>query len=162
MKRWFSYPILSLCLLGMWLLLNLSLSPGQIVLGAVLAIIGGGLLRAVQTPKQRVRSPLAVIKLALLVLMDIIRSNVAVAIIILGPRHKKPTSDFINVPLDIRNPYALSVLACIVTATPGTMWVNFSSGNGVLLMHVLDLIDEQAWVETIKGRYERLLKEIFE
>ena len=29
-------------------------------------------------------------------------------------------------------------------------------------MHVLDLVDEETWVRTIKGRYERLLMEIFE
>ena len=29
-------------------------------------------------------------------------------------------------------------------------------------MHVLDLVDETVWVRTIKGRYERLLMEIFE
>jgi multicomponent K+:H+ antiporter subunit E len=30
------------------------------------------------------------------------------------------------------------------------------------MIHVLDLIDEGEWVQTIKGRYERLLLEIFE
>jgi multicomponent K+:H+ antiporter subunit E len=27
-------------------------------------------------------------------------------------------------------------------------------------MHILDLIDEETWIRTIKGRYERLLLEI--
>ena len=30
------------------------------------------------------------------------------------------------------------------------------------MIHVLDLIDENVWIATIKGRYERLLLEIFE
>jgi len=30
-----------------------------------------------------------------------------------------------------------------------------------LTIHVLDLVDETEWVRTIKGRYERLLLEIF-
>jgi multicomponent K+:H+ antiporter subunit E len=29
-------------------------------------------------------------------------------------------------------------------------------------MHILDLIDETAWIQTIKGRYERRLLEIFQ
>lgn len=162
MTRWLPYPILSLLLLGMWLLLNQSVSPGQIILGGMLAVSGGWLLRRVQAPKQHARNPRAIIQLAFIVLIDIVRSNIAVAAIILGLRRKKIESDFIHIPLDIRSPYALSVLACIITATPGTLWVKFSSSDGLLLIHVLDLVDEETWVEIIKGRYERLLKEIFE
>lgn len=162
MNRWLPYPILSLCLLGMWLLLNQSLSLGQIALGSILSIVGGWLLRRVQAPRQKVKNPRAMIALAFNVLVDIIRSNIAVTAIILGLRRKKIASDFIHVPLDIRNSYALSVLACIITATPGTLWIAFNSSNGMLMVHVLDLVDEATWIETIKGRYERLLKEIFE
>ena len=67
-----------------------------------------------------------------------------------------------DIPLDIRNPYGLALLACIITSTPGTLWVNFDAQKGVLMIHVLDLIDEGEWIRTIKGRYERLLLEIFE
>ena len=42
------------------------------------------------------------------------------------------------------------------------IWVNYDTVRGVLLIHVLDLVDEEAWTRTIKDRYERLLLEIFE
>ena len=67
-----------------------------------------------------------------------------------------------NIPLDLRNPYGLAALACIITSTPGTLWVDFDAAKGMLMIHVLDLIDENEWIQTIKGRYERLLLEIFE
>jgi multicomponent K+:H+ antiporter subunit E len=67
-----------------------------------------------------------------------------------------------NIPLDLRDQYGLAVLACIITSTPGTLWVRFDPVHGTLMIHVLDLIDESAWIATIKGRYERLLLEIFE
>lgn len=53
------------------------------------------------------------------------------------------------------------MLACIITSTPGTAWARYDSARGVLTIHVLDLIDEQAWLRTIKDRYERRLREIF-
>jgi multicomponent K+:H+ antiporter subunit E len=31
-----------------------------------------------------------------------------------------------------------------------------------VLLHILDLVDEKVWLETIKGKYERRLMEIFE
>ena len=60
----------------------------------------------------------------------------------------------------MRDPYGLAVLACIITSTPGTIWVNFNSAKGTLMIHVLDLIDERVWIDTIKNRYERPLLEI--
>lgn len=40
--------------------------------------------------------------------------------------------------------------------------VQHDARRHVILIHVLDLIDEQEWIRLIKDRYERLLMEIFE
>ena len=56
----------------------------------------------------------------------------------------------------------LAVLACIVTATPGTSWAQYDAAGSVLTLHVLDLLDEDEWVRLFKDRYERRLMEIFE
>jgi multicomponent K+:H+ antiporter subunit E len=162
MRLLLPFPVLSACLLAMWLLLNQSISVGHVLLGAFLAVLGAWTMLALQPDGARVRRPGAMIRLFFLVLIDIIRSNVAVAQIILGSRHRKITSGFVNIPLDLRDRHGLAVLACIITSTPGTLWVNFNPANGILMIHVLDLIDESVWMTTIKGRYERLLLEIFE
>ncbi len=44
----------------------------------------------------------------------------------------------------------------------GTAWIEYDQGTGVVLIHILDLVDEAAWVDLIKNRYEALLLEIFE
>jgi multicomponent K+:H+ antiporter subunit E len=146
----------------MWLLLNQTVAVSHVLLGAILALIGGWTMRALQPPKARIRRPRAIVRLSFLVFADVVRSNIAVAQIILGPRHQSVTSGFVNIPLELRDPHGLAVLACIITATPGTLWINFDAANGILMIHVLDLIDENTWIRTIKGRYERLLLEIFE
>ena len=84
-----------------------------------------------------------------------------VARIVLAPRTRELTSGFVRVPLDMRDPYGLAALACIITATPGTVWVEYDSAKGTMLLHVLDLIDGDDWVRIIKDRYERRLMEIF-
>ena len=61
----------------------------------------------------------------------------------------------------MRDPAGLAALACIITATPGTAWAGYDAASGVLTMHVLDLADPQAMRDTIRGRYERRLMEIF-
>ena len=57
---------------------------------------------------------------------------------------------------------AARTLPIVITATPGTSWARYDAAANIVTIHVLDLIDEQAWVRQFKGRYERLLKEIFE
>ena len=64
--------------------------------------------------------------------------------------------------LELRNEHALAVLALIITATPGTAWVQFDRATGLLVIHVFDLVDEDEWVRLLKTRYEALLMAIFE
>ncbi|AVT76895.1 Na+/H+ antiporter subunit E [Rhodopseudomonas palustris] len=162
MNRVLPFPLISLCMLAMWLWLSQSIALGPILLGSLFALIGGWLLSLLQSDSDRVRNPGAIIRLTGLVLIDVVRSNIAVASIILGGQRDNITSGFVDIPLDLRSRQGLAVLACIITSTPGTLWVNFTRETGVLQLHVLDLVDESEWVERIKGRYERLLLEIFE
>ena len=159
--RLLPYPIASAGLLVLWLLLNQSLSLGHVLLGSAIALLGGWGLSALAPPRLRPRRLGAAFRLAAVVFADIVRSNIAVARIILGFGSRQRTSGFVDIPLELRNPYGLAVLACIITSTPGTLWVDFNTARGILRIHVLDLVDEAEWVRIIKGRYERLLLEVF-
>jgi len=162
MNRWLPYPLLSLSLLAMWLLLNRTLAPGQVLLGAALALGGALALAKLQAPEGRVRRVAAIGELAWLVLIDVVRSNLAVARLVLYRRARRRVAGFVQMPLAVRHPGALAVLACILTATPGTSWARFDSRRNVLTIHIFDLIDEAAWMERFQKRYERRLMEIFE
>ena len=150
-------------LLAVWLLLTGPISPGAILLGAVVAIGATLALAALRPPRLRLRRIAAIPALLLMVLVEVVRSNNAVAWIILqGDRRRPRRSGFVRVPLDMRSPYGLAALATIITATPGTIWVDYDSSDGTMLLHVLDLIDEEAWARIIKDKWERRLMEIFE
>lgn len=161
MRRWLPYPLLAAALLAMWLLLNQSVSPGVVVLGLVLVLGAVWILTALDPPTTRFRRPGAALKLALVVFVEIVRSNNAVAWIILGNPKRNHRSGFVRIPLDTHNPYSQALLACIITATPGTIWVEYDSADNSMLLHVLDLIDEDQWVRIVKERYEKRLMEIF-
>jgi multicomponent K+:H+ antiporter subunit E len=161
LSRLLPYPLLTASLLAMWILLN-GLSVGQVLLGAIIAVAASSVTVALRPPKAPLRRWYLIPKLVVIVLSDIWRSNVAVARLILGPAGGSRTSGFIIVPLELRNRIGLVILACILTSTPGTTWVEFDSARNRLLLHVLDLIDEAYWIDLIKNRYESLLREILE
>jgi multicomponent K+:H+ antiporter subunit E len=162
MTRWLPYPRLSVALLALWLLLNQSVGAGHIALGVVLGFLAPLVMASLDVPRAGWRRPGAAIRLACLVFADIVRSNIAVAKIILRLGPVRHTPGFVTILLELSSPNGLAALACIITATPGTIWVRFDSAKGSLVIHVLDLVDENTWIETIKTRYERLLLEIFE
>ncbi len=160
-KGWFPYPPLSIGLLALWLLLNQSVSPGQIILGSILAISGPLVLARLDVPELTVRRPWSIIRVIATLLADMAMSNLRVAREILF-RSVDRVPGFVEVPLQMRSQYGLAALACIITATPGTSWVSYDPASGTLIMHVLDLRPEDDWPAIIKTQYEQRLMEIFE
>ncbi len=161
MRRLVPHPILSLALLLMWLLMT-RFSLGHLILGGIIALVAGWSLGALEPQGPRVLRIWPFLRLAGIVSVDIIRSNLAVAwLILVGGRHRQRNSGFVEIPLRLRDPFPLAMLAMIVTATPGTAWLEYDGDSGILLLHVFDLIDEEAWRHLIRNRYEALLLEVF-
>ncbi|HTM78252.1 MAG TPA: Na+/H+ antiporter subunit E, partial [Devosia sp.] len=125
MRRLLPYPLLWLALLAMWLLLNGSISPGQLLLGIIIASLACWAVAAVESPKPKIRRIGTVAQLVWLVIVDIVQSNVAVIGLIL--RGRVPRSAFVTIPLELKDPNGLAVLSCIVTATPGSAWIHYDS-----------------------------------
>lgn len=162
MKRPPFMPLLPIVLALVWLLLNDSLSAGHILLGVVFALLVTALVRPLRPLPAWPHRLHVAIGLIWRVFLDIVRSNIGVGRVILGATQRQPTIGFVKIPLDLRDPHGLAMLSVIVTGTPGTVWSGLDPATNVLTLHVLDLQDEDAWVRTIKQRYERPLMEIFE
>lgn len=153
-------PLQSALLLAAWLLLNRSLEPGQLLLGAVLAIALPLALDPLVGAFPRVHRPSRIALLALIVAYDIVKSNLEVARRILGPESALRPG-FVRVPVALTDPYAITVLAGIITMTPGTLTCAVAPDGRSLLVHALHLEDAEALVAEIKSRYESPLMEIF-
>lgn len=162
MKRWLPYPAMSAFVLFAWVLLNQSLAPGHLLLGVLLGFSIGMVVRRLQPPPLRIRNHRRLLMLAGRVGWDILQANLALLLIILSGRGRRVRSGFVSIPLELTDPYGLAVLACIITSTPGTIWMSYQVKERVLLIHVFDLVDDAIWIRTITERYERPLREIFE
>jgi len=163
MKRLLPFPMMSIVLLLFWLLLNQSLAPSDLLLGAILGVVVPLLTKPlVPLGYPKLKRPLTLFRLLSMALVEIVRSCLNVSWLILSKKRDGLNSQFIKVPLDIRNPYGLALLSCLINSTPGTVWVEILPDRYELALHVFDLHDEQWWVETIKTRYEKPLIEIFE
>lgn len=156
-------PVLIAVLMAIWLLMNETLAPGQFAFGLGLSILLAGFSSTLRPLHARVRRLDQAVALFFVVFRDIVRSNLAVARIVLGLAGKRAVrSGFVRIPLELRDEHGLAVLAAIITATPGTVWAGLSPDGSTLTLHILDLRDEAEWIPLIKQRYEQPLMRIFQ
>lgn len=164
MKKSWSYwvprPLFSLFLLLLWLLMVNSLSPGHILLGLALGLGIPFMTREFWPEQARLRHPIPMIRYFLVLLADILRSNLTVAMRILGPQ-RRLNPGFLTFPLELDDDFAITLLASTISLTPGTVSTHYDAENRTLLIHALHLDDEAETIEAIKQRYERPLKEMF-
>ena len=155
------HPLLTLLLAVVWTLLQNDVSAGMIVFGVILGVIipfGTSIWWPDRPSGFRIGK---MISYSFLAIWDIFVANVQVAWIVLTRPNDKLRPAWIEVPLDLRQPEAISVLAGTITLTPGTVSADLSDEGHSLLVHALDADDPDAVRDEIKDRYERRLKEIF-
>lgn len=161
MSRIVPYPLMTVLLIVMWMVLA-GFTVGHLVVGTLVALVAGFGTAALAPERPKIKSWGKLFKLLFIVIYDILRSNLAVAWLIIQPRATGRRSGFMSVPLDMTDRTGLALMAVIITATPGTFWLDYNSSKRTVLIHVFDLVDEEGWVEQLKARYEYLLMEIFE
>ena len=160
--RLLPHPLLTLLLVAVWQMLVNYVSLGTLVFGLILGILIPLLTAPYWPDRPRLKNPAMIVEFILVVLWDIVVANVSVAKIILFKRNKDMRPTWITVPLDLRSPEAITVLAGTITMTPGTVSADVAADGRSLLVHCLDAADPDAVRDDIKQRYERRLREIFE
>ena len=159
-QRFLPAPLMSVVLAIFWPVLNQSWSLGQVLLGLLLAIIVPWFTDALRTEKPRLRRPGVLLRLGLVVLKDIVTSNLNVARLIVGAESNiRP--GFVWLPLRITDPHGIFALACIVTMTPGTLSAELAPDHKHLLIHAFNVDDAGQRKNAIQSRYEAPLMEIF-
>ncbi|PVA07222.1 Na+/H+ antiporter subunit E [Thalassorhabdomicrobium marinisediminis] len=157
----FPHPVMTLLLAVVWVILQNNVSAGMAVFGLILGTVIPRAFAAWWPDRPTGFKLGRMILYVFLVLYDIVIANVQVAWIVLTKPRKKLRPTWIKIPLDLRQPEAISVLAGTITLTPGTVSADMSSRGHYLLVHVLHTDDPDAVRDDIKTRYEARLKEIF-
>ena len=162
LRRIFPHPHLSFLLTLVWVLLANAPSLNSLVFGLLLGIIIPFITQPYWPDRPILRNWPMVVEYMIVVLWNIVVANVTVARIILFKRDADRQPNWISIPLELRTPEAITVLAGTITMTPGTVSCDLSAQGHCLLVHCLDAPDPGAVRDQIKQRYERRLKEIFE
>ncbi|WP_300454794.1 Na+/H+ antiporter subunit E [Accumulibacter sp.] len=159
-RQTFPQPLLSLTIFLLWTVLTNAASPALLLLGASLAIAVPRLTRSFWPHPPRLAKPWRALRFLGVFAVDIVTANWRVARQVSGPLHRLSPA-LVDVPLDLREPFVATLLASVVSLTPGTMSIDVDRERWVLVIHALDAPDPQALVREIKQRYEMPLREMF-
>lgn len=132
----------------------------NLLFGFVLAALALWLIREQIGTSGAVTRVWRAFSLACLFLYELVMSSVRVAIIVLSPKRELNPA-IIAYPLQVDRDFEITLLANLITLTPGTLSVDVSEDRGTLFIHCIDVPDVDAVIADIRNGFERKIMETF-
>ena len=97
--------------------------------------------------------------MTLVFIKELLKSNIAVLRIVFNP-WARIRSGVIAVPTELTNDVALTMLANMITLTPGTLTLDISPDRRYLYVHTLNMDDPEDVKQEIQKAFEVYLREL--
>lgn len=145
-----------------WAAITGNFSGLNLLFGAAIGALAVLLLRSAFAPPRALRKLRRIISLAVLFLYELMVSAIRVAIIVVTPDLKSALRPaIVAVPLTVKSDAEITLLANLITLTPGTLSVDVSDDRSLLYVHVLTLSTREALIADIASGFETKVKEVF-
>lgn len=145
-----------------WAAVTGALTLPNLVLGAVVAALALTLLRDRFRSRGGLGRIIRLLSLGLFFLREIILSAISVAGWVLRPNAATAMSPaIIAVPLTVTRDLEITLLANLITLTPGTLSIDVSDDRKTLYVHALDCRDPALLKRQIADGFERRIIEAF-
>jgi len=146
--------LLNVLLALAWVALTGQFTPANLAFGFALGYVMLWVAQRGGKPPGYFGKVWQVLGFAAFFLWEMIKANLQVTFYILAP-YRKMRPGVIAVPLDVRTDMEITLLANLVTLTPGTLSLDVSADRRVMYVHSITLGDEP-------DRFRRRIKEGFE
>jgi len=152
---------LNITLLGLvWAALTGSFTLVNFVFGLLLGWLALYLVRDQLEPRRGTYHAGRIASLALLFVKELILSGWRVARLVTSPKMKLRPGIFAY-PLSVDRDFEITLLANLITLTPGTLSVDVSSDRKTLFVHAIDCSDIEKAKSDIRNGFERKIGEAF-
>lgn len=148
-------------LLGLvWAALTGSFTLVNFVFGLVLGWLALHLVREQLSARRSVYHGGRIASLAMLFIKELVLSGLRVAKLVTSPRMELKPGIFAY-PLSVDRDFEITLLANLITLTPGTLSVDVSSDRRTLFVHTIDCSDIEKTKAEIRSGFERKIEEAF-
>ncbi|MBX3065951.1 MAG: Na+/H+ antiporter subunit E [Anaerolineae bacterium] len=119
------------------------------------------LARPLQIPTTYFARAKIVVGFVLFFLWELVKANLRVAYDVMTPTQRaKP--GVIAVPLDLKTAAQITLLANLITLTPGTLTLDISEDRRFIYIHAMYIDDVEEVKRSIKQGFERRVLELFQ
>ncbi len=154
--------VMNLALALAWAIVTAEVTAGNIAAGFVVGYVALWLAyRAIGGRHPYFSRFFRLVRLVLVFLWDLVLANLRVAYDVVTPRHHMRPG-VVAVPLDVRSDIQITLLANLITLTPGTLSLDVSVDRKTLYLHVMYLTDPEELRRDIKQGIERRVLEMSE
>lgn len=155
-------PLIAILLLALlWAAITGTFSGLNLIFGGLVGGLALWLLRD-YLPARHWRRAGQALTLFVVFLYELIASALRVAKVVLTPDLASALRPaIIAVPLTVRSDIEITLLANLITLTPGTLSVDVSADHDILYVHVLCLDTREALIADIASGFEARIREIF-
>lgn len=143
-----------------WAAVTGSFSPINLIFGFALGAVALSLIREQVGSVGYFSRARRVVSLMALFVYELVLSSVRVAIMVLNPKMNLKPGIFAY-PLKVDRDFEITLLANLITLTPGTLSVDVSDDRRTLYIHTVDCTDPDGLREDIADGFERRILEAF-
>lgn len=156
-------PLMTVIVLALvWGAISGNFSGLNLLLGAGIGAIAVVLLSRISGSGKSLRRLRSAISLGLLFIYELLVSAVKVTLVVLSPNLRATLRPaIVAFPLTIKSDAEITLLANLITLTPGTLSVDVSADRSLLYVHTLTLDTREALIADIAGGFEAKVREVY-
>lgn len=151
--------LLNLFIAMIWMFLVSSLTPQAFLVGYLIGLSIIFVMRRYFDGPFYLSRVWAVVKLIYIFMMELFLANVSVLRIVLQPKMEIKPCIF-SLETDLKQDWEITLLANLITLTPGTLVVHVSDDQKQLFIHAIDVEDVEAEIHSIKNSFEKAIREV--
>ncbi|WLR55763.1 Na+/H+ antiporter subunit E [Mesobacillus subterraneus] len=151
--------LLNFILAFVWMFLKTSYSPASFFVGYFFGLLIIYIFRRFFTSRFYILRVVAVLNLIYIFNLELVLSNVAVLKAVLRPKLNIKPGIF-AFPTELKEDWEITMLANLITLTPGTLVVDVSDDNRILYVHAMDITDADEAIQSIKNTFEKAIMEV--
>ncbi len=142
-----------------WMLLQGNYTFLEFSIGYIIGIILLSVLHRFLDTRFYFSRVIALVKLILLFIKELILANISVLKIVLSPK-LDITPGIIAVPTKLRSDWEVTTLAALISLTPGTLSMAFSDNNDTIYIHLIHMEDKDEEIAKIHNSFEKAILEV--
>ncbi|RFU70149.1 Na+/H+ antiporter subunit E [Peribacillus saganii] len=151
--------LLNVVLAFTWMFLKTSYTSSTFFVGYLLGLLIIFAFRNCFSGRFYLIRAYAVFRLFLIFIKELILANIAVLKVVLKPKLDMRPGIFAMQTV-LEKDWEITVLANLITLTPGTLVVDVSDDNKTLYIHAVDIEDAEDVIQGIKSTFENAILEV--